>query len=425
MTTVVVAVVPFASVRPAHLGKAAAARGLSPVFVAVRDALGESERAEYAALGPVFEVAEDGTGEAVAELRALDADGVLTFSEGLLPMTAALAAALELPYHDEATVTALTDKWVQRHTLADRGVDAVRSSLVTSREECLTVLAGRDEPVVVKPKRSQSSRDTFLVGPGEELPAAVRPTPEQPFVVEEYLRGRDEGEFGDYVSVESLVVGGEPVTLGVTGKFPLLPPFREQGQFVPARLAAADWAAVTRLASDAARALGVERGHVHTEIKLTPAGPKIIEVNGRLGGFMHEVYGRATGQDLVELGLAAACGLPVSPVEARQGGPVHVQYWNLPPRSGGELLAVEGVERLTAEEGVVGHLPRVVPGTVLEPAVTTHFMDIVSGRADDHAGLLTLLDRALPHLRFVYRLADGSTVSYRGSRHGLVPVDGA
>ncbi|RWZ75961.1 ATP-grasp domain-containing protein [Streptomyces albidoflavus] len=425
MTTVVVAVVPFASVRPAHLGKAAAARGLSPVFVAVRDALGESERAEYAALGPVFEVAEDGTGEAVAELRALDADGVLTFSEGLLPMTAALAAALELPYHDEATVTALTDKWVQRHTLADRGVDAVRSSLVTSREECLTVLAGRDEPVVVKPKRSQSSRDTFLVGPGEELPAAVRPTPEQPFVVEEYLRGRDEGEFGDYVSVESLVVGGEPVTLGVTGKFPLLPPFREQGQFVPARLAADDWAAVTRLASDAARALGVERGHVHTEIKLTPAGPKIIEVNGRLGGFMHEVYGRATGQDLVELGLAAACGLPVSPVEARQGGPVHVQYWNLPPRSGGELLAVEGVERLTAEEGVVGHLPRVVPGTVLEPAVTTHFMDIVSGRADDHAGLLTLLDRALPHLRFVYRLADGSTVSYRGSRHGLVPVDGA
>ncbi|MEU3259488.1 ATP-grasp domain-containing protein [Streptomyces albidoflavus] len=425
MTTVVVAVVPFASVRPAHLGKAAAARGLSPVFVAVRDALGESERAEYAALGPVFEVAEDGTGEAVAELRALDADGVLTFSEGLLPMTAALAAALELPYHDEATVTALTDKWVQRHTLADRGVDAVRSSLVTSREECLTVLAGRDEPVVVKPKRSQSSRDTFLVGPGEELPAAVRPTPEQPFVVEEYLRGRDEGEFGDYVSVESLVVGGEPVTLGVTGKFPLLPPFREQGQFVPARLAAADWAAVTRLASDAARALGVERGHVHTEIKLTPAGPKIIEVNGRLGGFMHEVYGRATGQDLVELGLAAACGLPVSPVEARQGGPVHVQYWNLPPRSGGELLAVEGVERLTAEEGVVGHLPRVVPGTVLEPAVTTHFMDIVSGRADDHTGLLTLLDRALPHLRFVYRLADGSTVSYRGSRHGLVPVDGA
>ncbi|MHC8561988.1 ATP-grasp domain-containing protein [Streptomyces albidoflavus] len=205
MTTVVVAVVPFASVRPAHLGKAAAARGLSPVFVAVRDALGESERAEYAALGPVFEVAEDGTGEAVAELRALDADGVLTFSEGLLPMTAALAAALELPYHDEATVTALTDKWVQRRTLADRGVDAVRSSLVTSREECLTVLAGRDEPVVVKPKRSQSSRDTFLVGPGEELPAAVRPTPEQPFVVEEYLRGRDEGEFGDYVAESGFV----------------------------------------------------------------------------------------------------------------------------------------------------------------------------------------------------------------------------
>ncbi|WP_257002563.1 hypothetical protein [Streptomyces albidoflavus] len=57
--------------------------------------------------------------------------------------------------------------------------------------------------------------------------------------------------------------------------------------------------------------------------------------------------------------------------------------------------------------------------------MTAHLMDVVSGRADDPAGLLTLLDRALPHLLFVYRLADGSTVSYRGSRRGLVPVDGA
>ncbi|WDV32869.1 hypothetical protein OIM90_20670 [Streptomyces sp. AD16] len=55
------------------------------------------------------------------------------------------------------------------------------------------------------------------------------------------------------------------------------------------------------------------------------------------------------------------------PVEARQGGPVHVQYWNLPPRSGGELLAVEGVERLTAEEGVVGHLPGSSPGPCWSP----------------------------------------------------------
>ncbi len=73
-----------------------------------------------------------------------------------------------------------------------------------------------------------------------------------------------------YVSVESLVVDGQPFTLGVTGKFPLRPPFREQGQFIPSQLPESEHAAVARLASHAATALGVWRGLVHTEIKLTP-----------------------------------------------------------------------------------------------------------------------------------------------------------
>lgn len=419
---VVVAVVPLSAVRPAHIGKAAAARGLTPVFVTVAGEVSEEERAEYTGFGRVLEADPRRPEETVERLRGLTPAGILTFSEGALALTTALAAGLGLPFHDAEVLQALTDKWAQRRRLAAAGVDAVRCELVTSRQEALSALAGRAEPTVVKPRRSQSSRDTYLIEPGADLPAQVCPGPDRPFLLEEYLPGRDEGELGDYVSVESLVVDGEPFTLGVTGKFPLLPPFREQGQFIPSQLPPSEHAAVARLAADAARALGVRRGLVHTEIKLTPGGPRIIEVNGRLGGFQHELQQRAAGQDLLELALAVACGLPVSPVAVGTDGPVRFQYGNLTPAGGGTLVAVRGSEELLAEPGVSGYLSRVAPGSTLEPAVATHFADLVFGEAPDHRALLDLLDRILPGMRHVYRAPDGSLTELQPTRHGLVPA---
>ena len=172
----------------------------------------------------------------------------------------------------------------------------------------------------------------------------------------------------------------------------------------------------------ALRALGVRSGITHTEFKLTADGPRLIEVNGRLGGFQHELQQRAAGQDLLELALAVACGLPVSPVAVGTAGPVRFQYGNLTPPGGGTLVAVRGSEGVLAEPGVTGYLSRVAPGSTLEPAVATHFADLVFGEAPDHRALLDLLDRILPRMRHVYRRPDGSPAELQPTRHGLVPV---
>ena len=42
-------------------------------------------------------------------------------------------------------------------------------------------------------------------------------------------------------------------------------------------------------------ALGVSTGCLHTEVKFTPDGPEIIEVNGRVGGGVPEMLERAAG----------------------------------------------------------------------------------------------------------------------------------
>lgn len=421
MNLVVVAVVPASAIRPADIARACTACGCTPVFVTWTSSMDPAERQEYAEFGPVLLCDVNRPAEAISRLRAHSPTAILTFSEAMIPTTAILAECLGLPYHDRDVVRALTDKWVQRQRLAEHGVERMWSALVTSREEASAILADRPGPVVVKPKRSQSSSDTYLVGT-PELPDAVQPSIERPFVFEEFLSGRSSGDFGDYVSVESLVVDGEPVTLGVTGKFPLLSPFREQGQFLPAHLPEEEIAEVSRVASAAVRALGVQRGITHTELKLTPDGPKIIEVNGRIGGFLGDLYQRATGLDLLTLGLAASCGMPIAPITAPEIDGVHFQYSNLPPISGGALRDITGAARVRQESGIVGYADRVAPGVTLTPGVMTFFMDLLRGHAPDYRSMLIVIDRCLAHLRFGIERADGVLTYWQAGRDGLRPV---
>ncbi|MGC4864789.1 ATP-grasp domain-containing protein [Micromonospora sp. DT53] len=419
MSVVVVPVVPASAIRPADIARAATACGYAPTFVTSAGSMEPAEQEEYARFGPVLECDPERPSEAVPALRGHAPTAIVTFSEGMVPTTGELAVGLGLPYHDRDTVAALTDKWTQRWRLAEHGVDTVWSVAVTSREAALEVLASRPGPVVVKPRRSQSSRDTYLVEAAAALPAEVRPSAQRPFVLEEFLTGRDEGDFGDYVSVESVVVDGEPVTLGVTGKFPLLPPFREQGQFLPSHLPQDELDRAARLASAALRALGVRRGLAHTELKLTPDGPRLIEVNGRIGGFLGDLYQRGTGQDLLTLGMAASCGLPVTPRAAPTAGGVHFQYSNLPPTCGGVLREVAGVEKVRQETGVVGYATRIAAGAELAPGVMTFFMDLLRGDATDHASMLATIDRCLAHLQFSFEQADGTVSHWRAGRDGL------
>ncbi|MGW0535254.1 ATP-grasp domain-containing protein [Streptomyces sp. NPDC003032] len=427
MSNVVVPVFPNSGVRPSDIAHAARRCGLAPVYVALSGALGAEERAEYEGFGPVHESDEHDVGPLVERLRRYEIAGVTTFSEGLLRFTAALAHSLDLPHHDPDTAARLTDKGAQRRRLAERGVDAVWSVPVTSRAEALALLAQRPGPVVVKPVRGQSSIDTHFVRDAADFPADVTPTDERPFVVEEFLPGRDEGDFGDYVSVESLVVEGTAHTIGVTGKFPLMPPFREHGGFVPSHLGPDESARVARLAGDAALALGIRRGLVHTEIKLTPRGPRIIEVNGRLGGFLADMYQRALGVDLHELGIRVACGLPVEPT-GTAARTVEFQYFGLSPLPGGVLRGIDGVDALLAQPGIVGRIQRLNEGEALPAQSTSFFLDILRGTAPDHAAMLDTIDRGLAPLRLTFEEPDGRTSVWQARRGAMErvgqPTDG-
>ncbi|MEU5798230.1 ATP-grasp domain-containing protein [Streptomyces sp. NPDC047813] len=318
-----------------------AARGLCRViFLCEPD--NPAYQDELAQIGKHAEIADlTGLGEAeVCRLaESLDPAGVLTFSEHRLRLTAAIAEHCGLRFHSRATAAALTDKYRQRRALSQAGVQHTGCVLVRDPDQAAAALARVGTPAVLKPRHGAGSVDTCLITSADELRARLAEFAagaDRDFVLEEFLPAdptRTGPGWADFVSVESLVVDGEPRTAAINGKPPLVPPFRETGHVLPAPVTADVAAEAERLAEAAVRALGIRHGITHTEVKFTPRGPRVIEVNGRLGGFIAEIVQRRTGYDMVAAALRLALGLPVTaPDPARlHGDRVTFQYLLLPP----------------------------------------------------------------------------------------------
>jgi hypothetical protein len=287
-------------------------------------------------LGAVLPLTGDPVSDAAA-LRAHAPSALVTFSEPMLRTAARLAADLGLPFHDEDTARLLTDKARQRRRLREAGVDEVRSHPMRGPRDWPAALAAVGLPAIVKPVRGEGSRNTHAVHDAAEAPAlltelfAAVPASsggEPRFVVEELLVGRPGlAATGDYVSVESLCGPEGVVHLALTGKFPLVHPFREPGQYWPAQVGDSERRDILDLTTRALTALGVRTGLTHTEIKLTPAGPRIIEVNGRVGGHINELSRRACGVSLISVWVRPAgstwCGSRAGRHWARTSAPAN------------------------------------------------------------------------------------------------------
>ncbi|MGQ5640625.1 MULTISPECIES: ATP-grasp domain-containing protein [unclassified Streptomyces] len=358
--------------------------------------------------------------DASAELlRAHRPDAIVTFSESRLSGTAELAVRLGLPYHAPETVRLLRDKYAQRLRLRERGVDSVRSHRLGRPGDWPAALAAVGLPAVLKPSSGEGSRSTHLVEDaergaalaGELLSGAGR---EQDLVLEEYLRGRYCGPYGDYVSVESAVSGGRVSHWAVTGKFPLAPPFRETGQIRPAVLPEPERAATLRLVTDALHALGVTTGVTHTEVKLTPAGPRIIEVNGRLGGWQVQLARLAGDPHPVTLAGRLALGENVPDVPDQAEGVVFTRTFTAPVE-GCTYAGVQGLRATLALDGVENVVCAFSPGDAVPAGVQSGELGWVEGSVPDHDTMFRVVEQVLGRLSFTVELPGGQLRAVSGS----------
>jgi biotin carboxylase len=301
--------------------------------------------------GEVADVTGMTPDESVAHVVALRPDGVLVLTDPPMRLAAAVASQLSLPFHSPHSAELLTDKYLQRAALREARVPVPAYAPIRAGDTETAV----PFPAVLKPRAGAGSRDTFRVESQADLDRAIAGCdPEEEFILEEWLpdRVRAHALGADVVSVESVVRKGTIEHLAVTGRFPFAPPFRETGSYLPSDLKRGEKIAVTELAAAAAAALHIREGILHTEIKVTPSGPRIVEVNGRLGGGISDLLVRVGAPSLRTWAIRLALGQDVGPISPVADSPVAFFQWIVPPMEATSVEAVSGIKELNDLPGV-------------------------------------------------------------------------
>ncbi|GAA2626629.1 MULTISPECIES: ATP-grasp domain-containing protein [Streptomyces] len=224
---------------------------------------------------------------AARELAALhDVAGVLTWDEMQVRVAAEVGAELGVATMPVEAARACRDKARQRERFRATGVASARYELAGSEAEAAAAAETIGYPVVLKPRGQAASIAVRIVRSEAELRetfALVRdaenPSIEDGLVlVEEFLAGPE-------IAVDSWVLDGKVVPFSISAKRTGYPPYFEEVAHVVGKvLDARTEAAVREVVIAANEALGIDRAVTHTELMLTADGPKVVEVNGRLGG---------------------------------------------------------------------------------------------------------------------------------------------
>ncbi|MFE2143753.1 ATP-grasp domain-containing protein [Streptomyces sp. NPDC059456] len=212
--------------------------------------------------------------------------GVVTWEEMLIARAAAVGARLGVPTMPLDAARACRDKAEQRRLFQEAGVPSARFHLAGSVAEAVEAAGAIGYPVVVKPRGRAASVAVQIVRSEAELRAAFDfARTSENAAIEDGLVLIEEFLVGPEISVDSWVLDGrvEPYAIALkrTGYAPF---FEEVAHVVGTVLDPETEAAVREVVISSNRALGIDRTVTHTELMLTADGPKVVEVNGRLGG---------------------------------------------------------------------------------------------------------------------------------------------
>jgi len=274
-------------------------------------------------------------------------DGICTFAELSLPITAKLAKSLGLPGHDPAVVTLTRDKHKVRKIIAGSGLSEVRSFKIKSMDVVDTAANHVGFPAVLKPISGADSLGVKRVNNIDELNSALEeaqeivstlvvdsgaltrlttPTGSDCGSVQVAINAKSADRFikldlsleeyldGPEVDVDIVLFNGKCYFASVVDNGPTVEPyFAETWNLCPSVLSPEKQTELVNEALATLQALGFQSGVFHVEEKFTCRGPRIIEVNARMGGgpirLQHKyVY----GVDLVVEQLLVAIGLPPS-----------------------------------------------------------------------------------------------------------------
>lgn len=239
----------------------------------------------------------------------LQPDAIITLASDMpIRTVAAIGEKCNLNTISFETALNATDKGKMRKKLKEMNVPVPHFFIVSSMEQYLQATKHFMGKFIVKPADNSGSRGIVLVEDlnniNEAYWYAKKHSKSGEVLVEEYMVGPE-------VSVETLTINGKTHVIAITDKLTTgAPHFVEMGHSIPSQLPSRVQIEIKELAVAAIEAIGINVGPSHTEIIVTPEGPKIVELGARLGGdnITTHLVPLATGIDIVEWSIRLALG---------------------------------------------------------------------------------------------------------------------
>ena len=359
---------------------------------------------------------------AAADAREAPIAAVLPVG-GELPAQVAASAArrLGLPANAPAAMASAGNKLLMRTRLASASDPAVRQpryfavACGTAPEvvaERVRAPDGVGFPCVVKPLTLSGSRGVMRADDGPSLavalarlerlladPALRRPDPDAAgqILVESFVRGSE-------YALEGILTRGQLHVLALFDKPDPLdgPTFEETIYVTPSRRPLPDQRRISEAVAAAARALGLETGPVHAELRWDEdaGAPVLIEMAARpIGGLCARSLRFESGFSLEDVVVRHALG--AADVPTRIGGASGVMMIPIPARVPSALRAVDGLEAARAVAGVDDVVISVRVGETLVPLPEgASYTGFIFATGEDAAAVERSLRTAHAHLRF-------------------------
>ncbi len=285
----------------------------------------------------------------VAAAEDYQPDGIMTLATDM-PMRGVSKASDKLHLHSISYETAVkaTDKYEMIKAFKKYGVPSPWFFVADSLEELKAYEADVDYPCIIKPTDNAGSHGVAKVYSFQELidnyEYAHSCSRHGKVIVEEFLDGPE-------VSVEVMVVDGEVHVLQITDKITTeAPHFVEMGHTQPSRLPYDTQEAIRQVTIAACKAIGIDKGPAHVEMRVTRKGPVMIELGARMGGDNITTYlvPLSTGIDMVGATIKVALGEDPCIEPTLHCGSA-IRYFDVPS---GIIKSIGGVEDAKRVPGV-------------------------------------------------------------------------
>lgn len=298
-------------------------------------------------------------------------DAILAANDYVVPIAAKVAEAFVTRHVPYSAVIKARLKDETRKALLEKNLPNAKFAVITNFDEAKKAADDISYPVIFKPTDGACSQNVFLVKDQKGL-AKVFDTvsgfnesylnfkPRKRFLIEEYITGEE-------FSVEIFMLNGKASFSTVTEKIKGEPPFfAEIAHIVPTSVHTDKIGLLTRAAEDYMNALGLRDGCSHVEMRLSPRGPIIMEINPRPGGdqIARDLLINAFGVNLFSATIDWHLGNTVD-VKPKKNLASAIVF--LTAGKAGDIKAINGVERAVNTPGIIKSLIKAKVGDLVRP----------------------------------------------------------